>query len=162
MTHYGELLDSINLDKLSTYSFFSEYFENPRMSFVREDGHNLVYCCRVKSGLARQKRYIFAITTKEGPKYEKTVNLFDLRWKILQTRGLDEEHLAPVHTYRPKEDKSNIIKVKQKTTERFTYSCEAFPICITLLMPKSQIQPYSDSGTIGLALETYNCIVYLN
>jgi hypothetical protein len=132
------------------------------MSFVREDGNNLVYCCRVKSGLARQKRYIFAITAKESSKYEKTVNLFDLQWKILQTRGLDEEHLAPVHTYRPKEDRSNIIKVKQKTTEKFTYSCEAFPISITLLLPKSQIQPYSDTGTIGLALETYNCIVYLN
>lgn len=162
MAYYGELLDTINLDKLSTYTFFTDYFDNPRMSFVREDGVNLVYCCRVKCGLTRQKRYIFAVVPKESAKYDKVVNLYDLRWKILQTRTLEEDHIAPVHSYTHKEDKTNLIKITQKTPEKFYYSCKAFPISITLLMPKNQTQPYSETGTIGLALETYNCVVYLN
>ena len=121
MACYGELLDTINLDKLSTYSFFTGYFDNPRMSFVREDGNNLIYCCKIKSGLARQKRYIFAVVPKDSSKHDKVVSLCDLRWKILQTRALDEEHLAPVHSYSHKEDKINLIKITQKTPDKFHY-----------------------------------------
>jgi len=164
MGSYGELLDSnINLDKLSTYTLFSAYFNNPRMSLLREDGSNVVYCCKVRCGLSRQKRYIIAIVPKDGyTQYAKTASLSDLYWSILQTRTLDEDQVVPVHFYTPKDDNHNIIKIKQKTSEKFIYSCTTFPITVSLIITKTQMQPYSDSGTLGLALETYNCVVHLS
>lgn len=163
MASYGELLDSnLNLDNLTVYTFFSDYFENPRMSLIREDGDNLIYGCKVRCNLSRQKRYLIAIVPKVSrTSNDKMASLSDLYWTMFQTRTLEEDQLAPIHSYRVKDDIRNIIKVKEKGRDKFEYSCTTLSIKLSLLVGKTQMQPYGDSGTVGLALETYNCVVYL-
>ena len=153
---FGELIDpSSSAGKFNMYTFIIDYFDNPMMTLLREtsDG-NLIYCVKIKSQTARYKRYIFAIVPKFynfNVQTDIKKKLSDLTWKILQTRTLEDDNKVLTHSY----------KISSKTPEKYTYVCPIFDnIVIDLLVGKTQMKSYSDQGTLGLALETYNCIVY--
>lgn len=158
MTSYGELIDS----DISLYTFFVQYFDNPKFTFLREtDDGSLVYGVKIRSQLSRFKRYLFAIVPRTKD-YKKEIFLEELNWKIFQTRTLDEENVTRTHSYYMKDDTKNIISLMHRTNEKTFYSCSTFPgTQVVLLNGKTQAKPYSDRGTLGLALETYNCMVYV-
>ena len=159
------MIDSdFDLRRLSLYTFFIEYFENPVMTFIKEteDGKKLVYCTRVRCNLSRYKRYLFAIVPKTSSNYKKTQPLSELNWTIFQTRSLEDDNHVNMHSYSVKDDAQNIIVLTNKTADKFEYSCKTFPIKVVLLVGKNQMKPYSDRGSLGLALETYNSMIYVS
>jgi hypothetical protein len=166
MATYGELIDSnVNFDKLPAYTFFLEYFNNPLLKFFKQTpDHHVIYAAKVRSQLSRQKRYLFALI-KKHPKqniseFPSEIYLRDLQWSCLQTRTLDDEYNLPLFTYSSKPD-THLITLNKKEDSRYIYSCDDFPIQVILLTSKTQMKPYSDRGTLSLALETYHCLVHI-
>jgi hypothetical protein len=167
MANYGELIDSnIDINRMPVYTFFLEYFGNPKLGFLKEtpDG-NVIYGAKIRSQLSRQKRYLFVLIKKDprnrSVQFPKEAFLRDVQWNCLQTRILDEDYNLPQFSYSAG-NYNNIIKVQKKEENRFIYSCESFPdMSVVLLIPKTQMKPYNDRGTLSLALETFNCLVYV-
>jgi hypothetical protein len=167
MADYGELIDSnIDIHRMPAYTFFLEYFGNQKMVLFKEtaDG-NVIYAAKVKSQLSKQKRYLFVLLKKDprnrSVQYPKEIKLGDVQWHCLQTRTLDEDYSLPQFSY-PGLSDTNIIKLNKKEETRYIYTCDNFlGMSVVLLIGKSQMKPYSDKGTLSLALETFNCLVYV-
>ena len=167
MANYGELIDSnIDINRMPVYTFFLEYFGNQKLSFFKEtpDG-NIIYGAKIRSQLSKQKRYLFALLKKDpknkSAQFPKEVLFRDIQWNCLQTRVLDEDYNLPQFSYSGTSD-SNIITLQKKEESRFTYSCDNYPgMTIVLLIQRTQMKPYNEKGTLSLALETFNCLVYV-
>ena len=169
MANYGELIDSnIDIHRMPIYTYFLEYFGDPRLALFKEtpEGH-VIYGAKVRSQLSRQKRYLFVHIKKDyrdrsGFQYPKEINLKDIQWSCLQTRVLDEDYNLPSFTYAGKQSNEHIIKLVKKDDSRYTYTCESFPgSSIVLLVTKTQMKPYNQTGTLSLAIETFNCLIYV-
>lgn len=167
MANYGELIDSnIDMGRMPVYTFFLQYFGNPRMTKFKEtpDG-NVIYGAKIKSQLSKQKRYLFVMLKKnmsnKNEQFPSEVFLRDIQWNCLQTRVLDEDYNFPQFSY-PGSNENIPIKLNKKEDTRYIYSCESFPdTTIVLLVGKTQMKPYSERGTLPLALETFQCLVYV-
>ena len=167
MANYGELIDSnIDINRMPVYTFFLEYFGNQKLGLFKEtqDG-TLIYGAKVRSQLAKQKRYLFVLLKKDikmrAEKFPPEVYFRDIQWNSIQTRVLDEDYNLPQFSYSGFND-NTVIKLLKKEETRYIYSCDAFPqISVVLLLGKNQMKPYSDRGTLSLALETFNCLVYV-
>lgn len=167
MANYGELIDSnIDIQRMPIYNFFLEYFGNPRLAKFKEtaDG-TVIYGAKVKSQLSKQKRYLFVLLKKDprhlSEKFPNEINMRDVQWHCIQTRVLDDDYNLPPFSYTGKGDNVD-IKLEKKEDTRYIYSVESFPeASLVLLLAKNQMKPYSDKGTLILALETYNCLVYV-
>jgi hypothetical protein len=176
MANYGELIDNQiqpeSFTPLSSfYSFFNDYFGNPILGLknITPEGHT-IYAAKIKSNFLKQKRYLFAILPSD-PR-QKTLNrpkqlhLSDIAWSCLQTRLLDEDiYTLPTFSYNHEKPRNSlfhsIIKITNKEPTKYTYSCDLFPSSrIVLLIPENQMKPYNDAGTVSLALETFQCLVY--
>ena len=65
MSEYAEFIggDNIDLDTVQVYNFFTHYFNNPLLKKIKTiAGGNVMYCCKIKSFLSKDKKYIFIIT----------------------------------------------------------------------------------------------------
>jgi hypothetical protein len=175
MATYGELIDDqVQPEKNSIspfYSLFNEYFGNPVVGFYKKtpEGHT-IYGAKIKSNFLKQRRYLFAILPynpqQPNTNYPKYLQLCDIAWSCLQTRVLDEDiYNLPAFSYnhdKPRDSPFHAqIKIVQKEATKNTYSCNLFPSSrIVLLIPDKQMKPYNDTGTIALALETFQCLIY--
>jgi len=166
MANYGELIDSnIDINRMPIYTFFLEYFGNQKLALFKEtpDG-TVIYGAKIRSNLSKQKRYLFVLFKKDpklrNEKFPSAVNLRDIQWNSIQTRVLDEDYNLPQFSYTGLND-NTIIKLVKKEETRYIYSCDSFPnISVVLLLGKTQMKPYNDKGTLSLAIETFNCLVY--
>lgn len=161
---YGEIIDSgVDINRVNTHNLFVNYFENPKMLKVKDimGGLYQVFGCKIKSMLARDIRYLLVTVPRSklvGINIDEPVFLDGLDWITFETRTLQEELRVPSHSYN-KKSIDNLISVFKKTSTEYVYNCADFGLTITLLISKNQIRPYSDRGTLGLALESYSCIV---
>lgn len=166
MANYGELIDSnLDLPAMPVYEFFINYFNNPTLSFFKKSDEHIIYGAKVKSQLSKQKRYLFALI-KTNPRFARDfpseIRLRDIQWSCLQIRTLDEDYALPLFTYSVPKINDHAIKLIKKEDSRFTYTCTGFDqISVVLLVTKTQMKPYSDTGTLFLAIETYNCLIYV-
>lgn len=163
MSNYGVFIDSgVDLEKTNIYNYFVQYFDNPQLTEIKkiQAGMYTVFGCKVRSLLAREQRYIL-VTVAEAhvPKGNTTPYLDGLEWSCLETRTLTEDIKANSHMYTRKADKT-LINIFTKNESAYNYSCPAFPsLSVALFFTKNQTRPYNDKGSLGLALETYQCVV---
>ena len=163
MSNYGVFIDSgVDLEKTNIYNFFVQYFDNPRLTEIKkiQAGMYTVFGCRVRSLLSREQRYIL-VTVAENyvPKGNANPYLEGLEWACLETRTLSDDLKLNTHTYTRKTDKT-LIKIFTKNESAYVYSCPNLPsLSVSLFFTKNQTRPYNDKGTLGLALETYQCAI---
>ena len=160
MAQYGQILDSrIDIKKINVYDLFSAYFNNPKMEKISDVDEFTMYGCKVNSLVRREKKYILVLV-KRGIYHQVSMRLADIEWIFLQTRTLEEDYNVPTHSYSNQSHLAPIpIKLVRKSENKTIYSCSEFPITVSLLFSKHQIRPYSDNGTLMLALENYNTII---
>ena len=161
MSNYGILIDSgIDLEKTNIYNFFVQYFDNPKLTEIKkiQAGMYTVFGCKVRSLLAKEQRYILVtVAEKLVPKGNPNPYLESLEWACLETRTLSEDLRVNTHAYTRKTDKT-LINIFSKNESACVYSCPEFPsLSVSLFFTKNQTRPYTDKGTLGLALETYQC-----
>lgn len=156
----GTMIDSgVDINRVNVYNIFSNYFDNPRMRRIQDlqGGTYVLYGCKIRSMLAKDNRYLFAcIHVSKAKRTDEFLE--DLEWVTFETRTLAEELNVPIHSYSRKR-LDNVINVLTKGEKEFNYTCPDYDLAVRLLVGKSQIRPYNDRGTLGLALETYNTII---
>ena len=165
MIQYGELIDSYEPELDEMYRAFYQYFNDPFMYKIKDVDTFSMYMCKNYCLLSKECRYIITFTNKDTISIGEKIRLSEQKWISLQTRTLEDKHNLPPHFYNVIAKGplvSPIIRVSN-TDEASTYSCEAFPITITLLSPKkSGVSGYQDRGIIMSAIETYHTIITLN
>jgi hypothetical protein len=159
MSEYAEFIggDGIDLDTIEVYNFVTQYFNNPLCKKIKNiaSGHAM-YCCKIKSFLSKGKKYIFLISDDTG---EQVMRMSDIKWKVLQTRTIEDNYDVPLHTYTP-QGTSLQIRVFEKGDDMYKYTCSNFKnIIVSLLVGKTQTRMYSDFGELGTAIEVYNTII---
>lgn len=162
MSNYGELLESSDeINNVNVYNLFVAYYENPSMVKIKDlQGTHCLYGCRIKTLLAKDRRYLLATVPKNKAPSQPQVNLDALEWSAFEARSLDVDLQVPLHSYKPKHlDMS--INVITKNPDQFIYACNDMTLTVTLFFGKNQFRPYNDKGTLGLALETFNTVVSL-
>lgn len=160
MSQYGQVIDSgIDLNKINVYNYFVNYFNNPILEKIKDVDTYSMYGCRVQGFLSKDKRYIFVLIKTRNAPPQNRVHLDDINWDFLQTRCLEDVYNVPLHKYTaPPENK--VISVTRKTDSKYMYSIKDFPnITISLLSTKNQQRVYNDTGTLGLAIESFNMII---
>lgn len=147
------------LSRQFIYSYFTNYFDNPKMTKIKIVDTFTIYACKIKS-LMREHRYIFIFVKDKF--LGDTIFLKDAKWEVLQTRAVKDDHqLIPVSYSRKTDDITNSkITVTTKEKDKYIYNSEYFKgLKIQLLYSQNQTRVYQNSGTIGLAIENYNTIV---
>lgn len=165
MANYGQLLDAFEPNKDEMYQAFTEYFNNPTMSKIKNVDRYSMYMSKTYCLLSNECRYIIAFVLQDSFSIGSYEELRNLRWVSLQTRELSDNHNLPPHAYNAvAQGPLSTIIIRTKMDENSsTYSCEKFPITITLLNSvKKNSSVYQNKGTIIAALETYNTIVTVN
>jgi hypothetical protein len=161
MAEYGQAVgDGMDIGKLDVYNYFIHYFNNPEMQKVKDlQGGYVMYCCKIKSMLSKDKKYIFVIVSPDQDPRVARTRLNNLNWDILQTRTIEDNHNVPIHDYRPK-NTTESLKIFEKRDDMYKYTCHEFPnIIVSMLFTKNQTRVYGDRGDLDAAIETYNTII---
>ena len=161
MAEYGESLDGTDIQKMDVYNYFTHYFDNPIMKKIKNlNNGSAMYCCKIKSMLTKDKKYIFLIVSPQQTPDTDQLNMSDIIWDILQTRTIEDNYNVPIHNYQVKSSQPNPIKVFEKKDDVYKYTCQTFPnIIVHLMFTRNQTRVYGDRGDLSLAIETYNTIV---
>jgi hypothetical protein len=161
---YGELLNAFEPGKEKMYQIFDDYFNHPTMVKIKDVQNYSMYMSKTYCLLSNECRYIVAFVQQDIMPIRTKESLSTLKWVSLQTRTLPDHHNLPSHGYQPKRDGPlNVLITRTNVTdEASTYSCQDFPVTVTLLHTKKGSNEYQDRGNIIAALETYNTIICLN
>jgi len=166
MSQYGEILDGgYEPEKDYVYKLFVNYFNNPIMTKIKDEGNNYsLYASKVYCLLSKECRYIIAITNKDQYRVGTTEELLTMKWVSLQTRTLKEEFKTKVdfHGYEAKAEGPLTAVIRRVKVEdsSSTYLCQDLPITITLLHnERKKSYSYQDKGTVIAALETWETII---
>ena len=161
MAQYGQVLDNLyDPSREGVYALFTDYFENPLLTKVKDVETYSMYAVKIHALLGIENRYIIVFLYKDDNPKGHQDRLENLRWVSLQTRGIPDEYSVTIHSYIPRrtsiDQKINVTEIKDRT---YVYKVTNIPINITLLPSKNKNVDYSHSGTVTSALETYNTVV---
>jgi hypothetical protein len=164
MTEYGQLIDAYDPNKDRMYLAFIEYFNNPIMTKIKNVDSFSVYMSKTYCLLNKECRYIITFIPQDNSIIGTTEKFSTLKWISLQTRTLSDRHNLPSHSYNAVGKGPLLAKITRIKTELLssTYSCDEFPITITLLHTEKNSNSYQNNGNIIAALETYQTIIVLN
>lgn len=163
--NYGTLIEDTFPERDNIYPIFSEYFNNPTMTKIKNQENLSLYIVKSYCLTSRFCRYIICFVDADDTPMNGEKQLSDLRWVSLQTRTLEDRHNCSTHGYEPKLEGPLICKIfKTKVSkEASTYNCEEFPVTVTLLhTEKNTSESYQQTGTIIHALETWQTIITWN
>jgi len=164
--NYGEAFDTGFIpDKQHIYDMFTSYYNNPKMTKLKDIEQYSMYVAKAYCLLNKECRYLIVIKNidKNPPGYIQ--QLKDIDWTSLQTRSLSENYEVATINYTPsmKGPLTAQIEKISTTKEASTYKCEKFPLVITLLhTDKKTAEIYQQKGNIISALETYETIITFN
>lgn len=159
MAYYGEI---INKDydpiKEDVYKLFVKYFGNPVMTKIKDINSYTMYMTKIHAMLGIEYRYLIIFTKKNDI---HSTELENLKWVSLQTRTLTDEHDIPIHSYTPKRlpELDKKIKLEKREEKGYIYSVSELPLQIILVPKSKSIADYSETGTVIIALETYQTLV---
>jgi hypothetical protein len=165
MIQYGEMIESYEPELDNMYRAFHQYFNDPFMHKIKDVDIFSMYMCKTYCLLSKECRYIVTFVDKDNASNGEKIRLSEQRWKSLQTRTLEDKYNLPPHSYNvvARGPLSSQMVKTGGSNESTTYSCEMFPITVTLLNPKKTgVSGYQDRGIIISALETYQTIVTIN
>ena len=141
---------------------FTEYFDNPVMTKIKNENNYSMYMCKTYCLTALSCRYIIVFTLINKVPINTQVHLDELKWVSFQTRTLESKIDLPSHGY-IKELKGPLLEKIQRvkiSPEASTYNCQNFPLIVTLLHTKQKTaEAYQDKGNIILALEGWETII---
>lgn len=160
----GQLIDDYDPSLDFMYDSFIKYFNNPILTKIKNVNNYSVYMTKTYCLLSNECRYIVAFVPEDNMSIGTKEQLKTMRWVSIQTRTLEDDHNLAPHGYTAVEKGPLMAKIKRVKIEdtSSTYSCEDFPITVTLLNPKRGLSSYQDNGTIIAALETWETIIVLN
>jgi hypothetical protein len=162
MAHWGEVIDRTYNPRMDTvYRVFSEYFDNPTMTKLKDIDNYSMYISKIYCMLGIQHRYIYIFTYKDGNTIGHKDRLSHFNWISFQTRTVDDDHKLDSHNYIPRRlpGLNKKITLQKHDRNAYTYSVEDYPIVVTLLPVRKEGMEYTASGTLLTALETYQTIV---
>ena len=121
-----------------------------------------MYLCQLAT-LLNEQRYLIVFTLADLFMLGDKRPLADIKWVSLQTRVLDSYIKADKYPHQAHrfESLNKPIVCVRRAKDCTEYSCEAFPVVVTLLPKKGNYQGYAERGTIITALETYSTIITL-
>jgi hypothetical protein len=142
---------------------FTEYFNNPIMTKLKNDNNLSMYVVKNYCLTSTTCRYIIVFVPIDYNNLGSEVELKDLNWISLQTRTLENTiNNVKIHGYTPEEKGPLTAKINRTkiTKEASIYSCEEFPITVTLLHTnKNTSTVYQPKGNVIIALETWETII---
>ena len=167
MAEYGTMIDEFATVNEDIYEMFTNYFNNPIMIKTKNEQEYSIYVCKLYCLLNKDCRYIIVFTKIDTNPIGFELPLKLIEWVSLQTRTLpsDEYNNIKSHGYIPKEMGPLLAKINRVkiTDEASTYTCDDYPLIITLLHTRSKTSlTYQNRGTIIAALETWETIVTFN
>lgn len=163
MAFYGQVLDeTYNPVHDSIYPIFTKYFNNPKMTKIKDVDKFSMYMAKIYALLDIEYKYLVVFVYKDNLPIGSEKFLGNLSWNCLQTRTLTDNHNLPYHSYVPKRlpEINQKITLQEKNQNQFIYKVENLPIKISLL-PKNKNSEWQSSGTVPIALETYYTVVNL-
>ena len=170
---YGQPLEEFSPEKDYVYSLFTQYYNDPTMSKIKDVKEYSFYMAKIYALLGVEFRYLVAICHKDNLPIGTTEKLSNLRWISFQARTLPDDHKIDWHSYTPsRTELGKKIELQHHDDRQYIYKVEELPIKVILLARKRKvniIEPdiaraldYNKTGTVITALETYQTIVELN
>ena len=102
MASYGQALNSgYDPIKDNIYPLFTQYFENPRMTKIKDTDSYSMYMSKIHALLGVEFRYLITFVPGNNFPIGDTKFLTELEWESLQTRTLIDDHKLPFHSYTP-------------------------------------------------------------
>jgi hypothetical protein len=161
MAQYGQVLDSsYDPSREGVYKLFTDYFENPTLTKVKDVENYSMYAVKIHALLGIENRYIIVFLHRDQNLNGAQEKLANLTWLSLQTRDLPDEYKVTIHSYIPRRTHiDQRITLKNTVNRSYIYNVANLPIQITLLPAKNKNIDYNSNGSVTSALETYNTIV---
>lgn len=163
MSKYGQIINpQYDPEKNYVYEAFSNYYNNPVMTKIKNVENYSMYICKIYALLGNSFRYLIIFVDQDTEVAGKTKFLKDLEWVSLQTRTLEDHHKVPTHKYKIENTPplNQKINIKNRSENESTYECEIFPLTVTLLHTrKDTMYQYQPTGTITSALETFQTVI---
>ena len=159
---HGNIIEDYNPEHENVYSFFVDYFNNPILQKIKDNGEYSIYTTKTMCLLSTECRYIIVIVYKNDFSIHSKDDLQNLKWISFQTRTLKDHMECGSHAYIPKKDGPLMDMINRTSINKNSciYEAENLPINITLLFTKRNDENvYQPKGTVIHALETYNTII---
>jgi len=164
MAEYGEPLydNDVRIDDL--YTAIDTFFNKPSMTKIKDERAFSIYMCKIQCMLMNEHRYLIAFVNIDSNPTNTSVRLNELGWISFLTQTITDNHNIPFHNYQARNGGllNSIITRIRMDDKCSTYSCDDYPITVTLSNKKSGNSAYQDKGTIVAALETYQTVITLN
>jgi hypothetical protein len=163
MSEYGQEINPFyDPNKDNVYESFSDYFNNPILTKIKNVDNYTVYMTRIHTMIGNSYRYLILFVDIDTDMLKTTKNMKELEWISLQTRTLEDDHDLKQHTYQvsQKPPLNQKIHVKTQNEKQSVYHSENFPLVITMLHTrKNNHYQYQPTGTIISALETFQTVI---
>lgn len=167
MAQYGEMLgiavarQTTTVSKKTVYGAFSDFFNNPRMTKLKNTEDYSVYMSKSYCLLNKDCRYLVAFVPLNLMPIKHSEDLLNLEWVSFQTRTLPDKHDLAPHLYNAKRGgllDAHIERI-DTTDSASTYTCDKLGLVITLLHTKEGLNQYAPTGSVITALETYQTVI---
>lgn len=148
---------------MNIHKVIDTYYDHPTLTKTQNSDEYSIYIAKNNSLLATTHRYIIAFVPHDTFFIGHQCSLSTLNWKVFQARLIPEQYKVSPYSYTPKKihPYTSMIKKSEHTSEFTTYTCEQFPITISLLTNEQDLNIYPDQGLLNSALETYHTIIQL-
>ena len=163
MSEYGQVINPhYDPSKNRVYEAFTDYFNNPLLTKIKNVDNYTVYMARIHSMLGNSYRYLVLFVERDVNMFGTTKHMKELTWISLQTRTLEDKHDLKSHTYQAEQKPplNQKINIQNQNETKSTYNSIDFPLVITLLHTrKNNSYQYQPTGTIVSAIETFQTII---
>ena len=161
--NYGELIDiDFKPERDNLYQYFTEYFNNPILTKIKNKENYSVYMSRLDYSLSREYKYLIVTINKDYNDIGFETKMINIKWISLQTRTLFEKNNnVSKFVYIPKRYKPLLetVTLVEKNDKCYTYKCDNLPFIITLLPDLKGDLNYNSSGNIINCLEQFQTII---
>ena len=163
MTEYGHIINpNYDPSKNRVYEVFSEYFNDPVVTKIKNVEKFSVYMTKIFSMIGNAYRYLVIFVYRDYNNIGFKQPMKNCDWISLQTRTLTDVHDIPIHKYQPIttiHELKQKIHIKSRDEKQSIYDCQDFNLTVTLLHTrKNYVMQYPNIGTIISAIETYQTI----
>jgi hypothetical protein len=165
MAFYGSLIDEFASVNDNIYTMFTNYFNNPIMTKIKNEDKYSMYYTKSYCLLSKECRYIIVITDMDDYPLGTENQMKNLKWISLQTRTLFEQYDIKSHGYTPIAQGPLLAHIYKEKKDEYatTYICKDLPLVVTLLhTERKNADSYQAKGTIIAALETWETIITFN
>ena len=161
--NYGELIDTnFKPERDFLYKYFSDYFNNPVLTKIKDKDKHSVYMAKFDCFLNRENRYLILTLKKDYNDVGYEVKMENIKWISLQTRTLFEKHNnVKRFAYIPRRFKPLLdnVTLLEKNPKFYSYKSDSLPFIITLLPDSKGELNYNSNGNIINCIEQFQTII---